>query len=66
MAALDDVGVCLLIAGPRPCQFLGPDSTCSLYFTRPNACVAMQAGDEQCQRARQAEGLPLLEPRLTR
>ena len=40
------------------CVFLSSDNTCSIYPTRPNACVAMEAGDEQCQEARRADGLP--------
>lgn len=52
---------CLVIAGNRPCTFLGKDNLCRIYPTRPNACVGMQAGDEQCQAARAATGLaPLL------
>lgn len=47
---------------PAPCPFLGADNRCSIYPTRPNCCVGMQAGDEQCQKARRAEGLPPLEP----
>ena len=31
---------------------------CSIYPTSPNACVGMQAGDEQCRDARAVEGLP--------
>ena len=46
----------------RPCRFLDGDNRCSIYPTRPNDCVAMQAGDEQCQQARQMAGLPPLEP----
>ena len=44
------------------CPFLDWENLCSIYPTRPNACVAMQAGDEQCQLAREAAGLPPLEP----
>jgi len=50
----------VLIAGPRPCLFLSVDKQCTIYPTRPNVCVAMQAGDEQCQEARLAAGLPPL------
>lgn len=64
MAELKQEGKCLLIAGPgKPCQFLDGNNRCSIYPTRPNACVAMEAGDEQCQAAREAEGLPPLLPR---
>lgn len=54
-------GKAVLLACGRPCTFLGADKMCSIYPTRPNACVGMQAGDEQCQDARLAAGLaPLL------
>lgn len=52
----------VIIACGHPCFFLGPDSLCAIYQTRPNACVGMEAGDEQCQDARAAHGLPLLQP----
>lgn len=59
---LQDEFRCVLIAGPgRPCAFL-VGNRCRIYPTRPNVCVAMQAGDEQCQAAREAEGLPPLDP----
>ena len=45
-----------------PCKFLGADDRCTIYPTRPNDCVAMQAGDEQCQVARVAAGLSRLQP----
>ncbi len=62
MAELDD-GKCLLIAAPgQTCQFLGDDNKCTIYPTRPNVCVAMEAGDEQCQESRRKDGLPPLEP----
>ena len=54
-----DVGRCLIIACGTPCRFL-EDNRCSIYPTRPNDCVAMHAGDEQCQSSRQAEGRPPL------
>lgn len=65
MAALDQEGTCLVIAcgDEHPCPFLGIDKLCGVYPTRPNACVAMPAGDEQCQSARRAARLPPLEPR---
>jgi len=59
---LEQEDACLIIAGSKPCKFLGTDSLCSIYSTRPNVCVAMQAGDEQCQQARQAVGLAELPP----
>lgn len=44
------------------CSFLNAANLCSIYPTRPNCCVGLQAGDEQCQMARDAEGLPPLCP----
>jgi len=61
MAELEQDGKCLIIAGPEECKFLRGNNTCAIYPTRPNVCVAMQAGDEQCQQARDTEGLPPLE-----
>lgn len=62
VTALEESGRCVLVAGSRPCPFLDADNRCSIYATRPHDCVAMQAGDEQCQQVRQAAGLPPLEP----
>jgi Fe-S-cluster containining protein len=53
----------VIIACSTPCPFLGQDQHCSIYLSRPNCCVGLQAGDEQCQSAREAEGLPPLLPR---
>lgn len=57
-------GRCLIIAGgvDHPCSFKGSDDCCSIYPTRPNVCVAMEAGSEQCQYAREAAGLAPLPP----
>ena len=61
MADLEQDGRCLVIAGGEDeCKFLRGNNTCSIYPTRPNVCVAMRAGDEQCQEARAAEGFPPL------
>ena len=64
IADLQREGRCLLIAGgtQHPCRFLGTDNHCSIYPTRPTDCVGMQAGDEQCQYAREAAGLSPLQP----
>ena len=63
MAELEQEGKCLLIAGPgTPCKFLDDENRCDIYPTRPNVCVAMAAGDEQCQQARKAMGIDPLEP----
>jgi Fe-S-cluster containining protein len=54
---------CLILAAIRPCVFLESTCRCAIYPTRPNVCVAMQAGDAQCQQARASAGLPVLQPR---
>jgi Fe-S-cluster containining protein len=60
---LDDYakGMAVIIATGKPCPFL-TENKCSIYPTRPNCCVGLQAGDDQCQESREAEGLPLLLP----
>lgn len=55
-------GKAVILACSRPCMFLGQDNLCQIYPTRPNACVGMQAGDEQCQMARETAGLQPLKP----
>lgn len=51
----------VILACGRPCPFLAQDNQCTIYPTRPNCCVGLQAGDDQCQQARAAMGLsPLL------
>jgi Fe-S-cluster containining protein len=63
MEELEQEGKCLILAGGAySCPFLRGDNTCDIYPTRPNVCVAMQAGDDQCQESRKADGLPELEP----
>lgn len=47
---------------PNPCSFLSGENKCTIFPTRPNCCVALQAGDEQCQEARADAGLPPLNP----
>ena len=61
MAELEQEGRCLVIAAKDECKFIRGNNTCAIYATRPNVCVAMEPGSEQCQQARQAEGLPPLE-----
>ncbi len=62
LVQLQDEFRVVLVASPiRPCVFLD-DSRCSIYPTRPNVCVGLQAGDEQCQEARLKEGLAPLSP----
>ncbi len=58
----DDDGRCILLAANQACRFLSPDGRCTIYPTRPNNCVGMEAGDEQCQQARSRLGLPPLQP----
>lgn len=52
----------VILACGRPCSFLGADNGCTIYPTRPNVCVGLEPGDEQCQSSRAAHGLPPLEP----
>lgn len=59
------IGRVVIVACGYPCPFLATDNRCSIYPTRPNACVGMEAGDEQCQEARHAQGLPPMEPVAT-
>ena len=61
MADLEQEGRCLVIAAGEECKFLRGDNTCAIYPTRPNVCVALEPGSDQCQEAREAEGLPTLE-----
>ena len=57
---LSDEDKCIVLAANNPCRFLDSDHRCTIYPTRPNVCVAMEAGDEQCQEARIKMGLPPL------
>lgn len=43
------------------CCFLDGDRLCSIYETRPQVCRDFAAGEEPCQLARVAKGLPPLE-----
>ena len=52
----------VILTSGGPCPFLGQDNLCQIYPTRPNDCVGMQAGDEQCQECRAAANLPPLLP----
>lgn len=63
MSDLEGDGKCIIIAGGKPCKFLTQSFRCAIYPTRPNVCVGMQAGDQQCQDARRAAGHPPLEPK---
>jgi len=46
---------CLALRGE-----IGADIACSVYTQRPSPCRELQAGDEQCHRARAHHGLPPL------
>ena len=59
---LSDETRCILLAAGQSCRFLSADGLCTIYPTRPNNCVGMEAGDEQCQEARSQVGLPPLQP----
>ena len=57
--------VALLACGTdNPCRYLGPDNRCTIYPTRPNACVAFEAGSQKCQNARAELGIGSLPPLL--
>lgn len=55
-------GAMLACGASRPCPMLGADNRCTIYPSRPNVCVGMQAGDDKCQMARGMAGLPALAP----
>lgn len=59
---LEEPGKAMLLALGRRCPFLDGENRCEIYPTRPAVCVAMEAGDEQCQQCRREAGLPPLEP----
>ncbi len=61
MAELEQEGKCLVIAGGEECKFLRGNSMCAIYQTRPNVCVALPPGSDQCNQAREADGLPRLQ-----
>jgi Fe-S-cluster containining protein len=58
----NDIGRAVIISCGTACPFLNPENLCSIHPTRPNVCVAFEAGDEQCQEVRAAHGLPPLPP----
>jgi len=60
---LDDYqrGMVVIISCSKPCPFLA-ENKCTIYPTRPNCCVAFEAGSDDCQDCRRAEGLPPLLP----
>lgn len=62
MDELSDETRCILLAANQPCRFRSVEGCCTIYPTRPNTCVGMEAGDEQCQEARSRMGLPPLQP----
>jgi Fe-S-cluster containining protein len=56
-----DGGGSIKMGPDHSCPLLGEDNLCTIYPTRPNVCVAMRAGSDQCQMARERAGLPPLE-----
>ena len=61
LTMLEDGMRVVTLACGQACPFLSEGKTCSIYPSRPNDCVAMQAGDEQCQQARGEAGLSPLQ-----
>ena len=57
-----DEGRRLLLTCGTTCAFLSSDNRCTIYPTRPNVCVSMQAGDEGCREARRLAELEPLQP----
>lgn len=47
----------LACGASMPCPMLGTDNLCQIYPTRPNVCVAFEAGSEQCNELREENGL---------
>jgi uncharacterized protein len=47
------------------CCFLSGENRCTIYESRPGVCRRFAAGGEQCQQARQRQGLPLLDCVIT-
>jgi Fe-S-cluster containining protein len=61
----DDGKIVLLACGlDKPCRFLDAENRCTIYPTRPNVCVAFDAGSQQCQEARARLGIARLLPVL--
>lgn len=46
----------------RGCPMLDENKRCTIYPTRPNTCVAFEAGGEHCNELRAAAGLAPLDP----
>ena len=60
MADLEQDGSCLVIAAGEECKFVRGNNTCAIYPTRPNVCVALEPGSEQCEEAREEGGFRAL------
>lgn len=70
--SLSVLDACWVLSGPgTPCAFLTPEKRCSIYPTRPQACVAFVPGETRCHELRKAHGLgpvmhqPSIHPILT-
>lgn len=48
-----------LLAACKPCPMLY-ENKCTIYETRPTVCAEFPPGGEQCQDARERDGLPRL------
>ena len=59
-AGPDDWEAEYILCACKPCPMLGADNLCTIYPTRPNVCVAFEAGSEQCRELRERRGLPPL------
>ena len=49
-----------LACGDKHCCKMLDGERCSIYPSRPNACVAFQPGGRQCNELREMAGLPLV------
>ena len=53
-----EMGFMLACGAFQPCPFMESGRYCSIYPTRPNACVGFPPGEAQCNEAREAAGWP--------
>ena len=51
----------LACGSKHPCKLLDGDGKCSIYSTRPNACVMFEVGGEHCNELREEHGLPVID-----
>jgi len=55
----------LACGSSHPCLLLTADNRCSIYPTRPNACVGFEVGGEHCNELREEAGLTPIPDNLT-